>query len=63
MHQLFEEILKDHNSQAKLDTEKKTVKEDTKPLVTKVTSTEMNTITSTMEHMQLEKCKNAKIDK
>lgn len=54
MHQLFEEILKDHNSQAKLDAEKKTIKEDTNPLITMVVSAEMNTITSTVEHMQLE---------
>ncbi|EFN72689.1 hypothetical protein EAG_06874 [Camponotus floridanus] len=53
VHQLFEEILKNH-SQAKLDTEKKTIKKDTNFLITMVASAEMNTITSKVEHMQLE---------
>lgn len=54
MHDLYEEILKNHNSiQTKLDAEKKTIKEDIKSLVSKVMPAEMNIISSTVEHMQL----------
>lgn len=55
MHDFYEEILKNHhNFLRKLDAvEKKTIKEDIKPLVSKVMPAEMNIITSTVEHMQL----------